>query len=47
LNAGAAGDPAVRDRDFKLLAWLEYSEMLVDGQYHTHFATRSELTGSR
>ena len=26
------GDPAVRDRDLKLLAWLEYVEMLRDSE---------------
>ncbi|WVF67314.1 hypothetical protein IAT40_002065 [Kwoniella sp. CBS 6097] len=30
LGASPTGDPAVRDRDLKLLAWLEYAEMLAD-----------------
>ncbi|KAK8853402.1 hypothetical protein IAR55_004108 [Kwoniella newhampshirensis] len=30
LSASPAGDPAVRDRDLKLLAWLEYAETLAD-----------------
>jgi hypothetical protein len=29
LNTTTSIDPAVRDRDLKLLAWLEYSEYLV------------------
>lgn len=28
-------DPAVRDRDHKLLAWLEYAEMLAEGMEST------------
>jgi hypothetical protein len=40
LEKSAAGDPAVRDRDYKLLAWLEYAEMLMEGKCcvrsHTH-----------
>lgn len=30
LSTLVSGDPAVRDRDYKLLAWLEYVEMLRD-----------------
>ncbi|WWC91905.1 uncharacterized protein L201_006855 [Kwoniella dendrophila CBS 6074] len=32
LSASPANDPAVRDRDSKLLAWLEYSEILAELQ---------------
>ncbi|WVR09585.1 hypothetical protein IAU60_006655 [Kwoniella sp. DSM 27419] len=32
LGATPPGDPGVRDRDLKLLMWLEYSEMLADVQ---------------
>ena len=31
LISSAPGDTAVRDRDLKLLAWLEHSETLVEG----------------
>jgi hypothetical protein len=30
LQTTASVDPAVRDRDLKLLAWLEYAENLVE-----------------
>lgn len=30
LNAMQAADPAVRDRDLKLLGWLEYAENLLE-----------------
>ena len=32
LSTSVPGDPAVRDRDLKLLAWLEYVEMLRDSK---------------
>jgi len=32
LSTSVPGDPAVRDRDLKLLAWLEYVEMLRDSE---------------
>ncbi|WRT70030.1 uncharacterized protein IL334_007023 [Kwoniella shivajii] len=32
LSAAPASDPAIRDRDSKLLAWLEYSELMADLQ---------------
>lgn len=32
LSTLVPGDPAVRDRDLKLLAWLEYTEMLKDSE---------------
>lgn len=41
LSTSVPGDPAVRDRDLKLLAWLEYVEMLRDSRSTT---TYSELT---
>lgn len=28
-----SAEPAIRDRDAKLLAWLEYSELLADGMW--------------
>lgn len=33
LSTSVPGDPAVRDRDLKLLAWLEYVEMMRDSKY--------------
>ena len=32
LSTSVPGDPAVRDRDLKLLAWLEYAEMMRDSE---------------
>lgn len=32
LSTSVPGDPAVRDRDLKLLAWLEYAEMMRDSK---------------
>jgi hypothetical protein len=32
LATSVPGDPAVRDRDLKLLAWLEYVEMLRESE---------------
>jgi hypothetical protein len=36
LNSPSTGsvDVAVRDRDHKLLAWLEYAEMIAEGESH-------------
>ena len=36
LSTSVPGDPAVRDRDLKLLAWLEYVEMLRDSRSTTY-----------
>jgi hypothetical protein len=49
LSTLVPGDPAVRDRDLKLLAWLEYTEMLRDSEspkpHCDHaFFRRQELT---
>lgn len=32
LSTSVPGDPAVRDRDLKLLAWLEYAETMRDSK---------------
>jgi hypothetical protein len=45
LSTSVPGDPAVRDRDLKLLAWLEYVEMLRDSE-STTFEAWSRLTFS-
>lgn len=45
LSTSVPGDPAVRDRDLKLLAWLEYVEMLRDSESPT-FEAWSRLTFS-
>jgi hypothetical protein len=31
LNVTIVGDTSIRDRDLKVLAWLEYAEMLAEG----------------
>ena len=31
LSGSTSDDPAVRDRDLKLLAWLEYAEIMAEG----------------
>jgi hypothetical protein len=43
LEKSAAGDPAVRDRDYKLLAWLEYAEMLMEGECCVIIFARSSI----
>ena len=37
-------DPSARDRDHKLLAWLEYAEILAEGELPSlHFHIRRSL----
>lgn len=42
LSTSLPGDPAVRDRDLKLLAWLEYAEMMRDSEHESNSASRNE-----
>lgn len=42
LSTSVPGDPAVRDRDLKLLAWLEYAEMMRDSEPLFHYESQHD-----